>query len=124
MLRPCTDRLFSDCRRDSNWLEFWANIATVLDSVVNALALLVLCGAKVADSEFNPLTAWVISLVCSAYPVVTVDRSVKNAFNEASWPVKPSPPASMISSNSEVEMAPKTSEPASTNCSTSGTNEV
>ena len=45
-------------------------------------------------------------------------------MSEASCPVKPWPPASMICSSSVVEMAPKTSEPACTNCSTSGTVEV
>ncbi len=45
-------------------------------------------------------------------------------MSDASWPVKPSPPASMICSSCVVEMAPKTCDPAATNCSTSGTSEV
>ena len=44
------DRLLSDCSKVSNCVEFCANIDTVLDSVVNALALAVALGAKVDDS--------------------------------------------------------------------------
>ncbi len=64
MLRPCVDRLSSDCSRVSNWPEFWARIWAVFVRLSSAVEVAPLAGASVEDRLFRPFTAEVISLVC------------------------------------------------------------